>query len=74
MSDFTSIPDSGVPFTTFEEDTGVDFVAIGDQGVIVVTTQTGFGEGGFGEGPFGGGTTTVILSGGTTIWTNINTP
>lgn len=49
-----------------------DFILIGDEGVILIP-GVGFGEGGFGEGPFGG-ETSVIISGATTEWTNIETP
>lgn len=49
-----------------------DFIAIGDDGIIVVDGD-GFGEGGFGEGPFGGGET-VIIGTGETQWTNIDEP
>ena len=52
-----------------------DFVPIGDQGIIQITTQVvGFGEGGFGEGGFGGGIQTVTLSSGETSWTEIDEP
>ncbi|MCI0554203.1 MAG: hypothetical protein L0287_24905, partial [Anaerolineae bacterium] len=49
-----------------------DFFPIGDEGVVTIE-GSGWGEGGFGEGPWGGGTT-VILSGGETVWTEIETP
>lgn len=52
-----------------------DFTPIGDAGIIEITTEAvGFGEGGFGEGGFGGGVETIILSGGETIWTEIDEP
>lgn len=50
-----------------------DFINIGDNGIIIVTTTTGFGEGGFGEGPFGGGVQVATISA-VTVWTNIATP
>lgn len=52
-----------------------DFVPIGDEGVITVVEEAvGFGEGGFGEGVFGGGTQTITISGGETIWEEIDEP
>jgi len=74
MSDFTASLNIGVVFSKTELDTGVDFTPSGDLGQIVITSTGGFGEGGFGEGGFGGSTTTLVLSGGLTTWTNINTP
>lgn len=73
MSDFTATLDIGVPFSSTELDTVVDFTPTGDQGQIIVSGSTGFGEGGFGEGGFGGDSTTLILNGAPTIWTNIET-
>lgn len=72
MSDFTNIADIGGTFSATELDAGVDFVNTGDLGVITIV-GVGFGEGGFGQGPFGGGTS-LMISGGVTIWININTP
>lgn len=51
-----------------------DFIAIGDEGSVVVVSGSGFGEGGFGEGPFGGTEEVVIISGSETQWTNITEP
>jgi len=52
-----------------------DFVPIGDNGSITIVTEAvGFGEGGFGEGPFGGGTQTIIIESGDTVWTEIDEP
>lgn len=55
-------------------DDASDFVNIGDEGLITVTTSVGFGEGGFGEGGFGGDTITVEVGSSSTVWTNISTP
>ena len=74
MSDFTNITDVAVNFEEIAQSDAVDFMNIGDEGVIVVVSSVGFGEGGFGDGPFGGGETTLIVSGVTTTWTNIETP
>lgn len=72
MSDFTNSVDVGGTFIAIQPDTPVDFVNIGDIGLLV-TEGLRFGEGGFGQGPFGGGTG-LMISGGITIWININTP
>lgn len=55
-----------------ELDEGVDFVASGDEGVIIIEASA-YGEGAYGEGPYGGDET-IIISAPTTIWTNIDTP
>lgn len=72
MSDFTEETDVSGTFEEYTDDTGVDFVDIGDEGIIIVSGY-GYGEGGYGEGPYGGGTT-IIVSGSTTEWTDIDTP
>lgn len=74
MSDFTNVIDSGVVFSNISESDTVDFTPTGDDGLIIVTTTSRYGEGVFGEGPYGGGTTTVIIGVPTTVWTNIDTP
>lgn len=71
MSDFANIQEFRSAFTEAELDDGVDFVATGDNGFLVIP-GSGFGEDGFGEGPFGG--EDLIVHGITTPWTNINTP
>lgn len=73
MSDFSNIIDVSGVFTDFELDEGVDFVAIGEGGVIIVE-GSGYGDDGYGDGPYGGSTTTIIIDNPTTVWTNINTP
>lgn len=73
MSDFTNEAEVSVQMSTFELDSGVDFVAVGDFSTIVVP-GTGWGEGGWGEGPWGGTDEVVIISSPITEWTNIDTP
>ena len=73
MSDFTNEIDVHVNFSTYELDSGVDFISIGDFGVIVIP-GTPYGEGEYGEGPYGGGDQELIIEGSFTEWTNINTP
>lgn len=72
MSDFTEILDSDGVFELYVEDSGVDFVDIGDEGVIIISGY-GYGEGGYGEGGYGGGST-VIVESSTTVWTDIENP
>lgn len=73
MSDFSNTIESGVVFISYELDSGVDFVASGDEGVIVVPGY-GYGEGPYGEGTYGGGDTTIVVGNSPTVWTNIETP
>ena len=72
MSDFSNVLDSGGLFVQYEEDTGVDFFAIGDAGVIIIG-GSGWGEAPWGEEPWGG-EGQIIIDSPTTIWTNINSP
>lgn len=51
-----------------------DFTEIGDLGLITVNDQTGWGEEAWGDEPWGGGPVTVIVTGGDTEWTEIETP
>ena len=51
-----------------------DFFPIGDEGVIIITTVSEYGEGTYGEGTYGGGEETIIISGGETVWTEIDEP
>jgi hypothetical protein len=74
MSDFSNIVEIAAVFAAIVEDSEVDFENIGDGGLIVITEETGFGDGGFGDGPFGGGRTTVTIGSAPTVWTNIETP
>lgn len=73
MSDFTNELETGVQFSTFELDSGVDFVAVGDFSTVVVP-GVGWGDGGWGDIPWGGEDEVVIISSPRTDWTNINTP
>jgi hypothetical protein len=74
MSDFSNLAESSGFFDEMELDTGVDFVNIGDEGVLVISSGGGFGEGGFGEGPFGGAVDSIVINLPGTVWTNIDTP
>ena len=73
MSDFTNIAEAYGTFDAISESLGSDFIDVGDVGVIIISTQTGFGEGGFGDGLFGGGESSVVINS-ATVWTDINTP
>jgi hypothetical protein len=73
MSDFTNVIDITVALSAYEEDTGVDFVPIGDGGTFV-TEGEGWGEDPWGSGPWGGGEDVVIIGNPVTLWTNIETP
>ena len=51
-----------------------DFINIGDEGVIIVTQESAYGEGAYGEGVYGGSSTVIPIGGGETEWTDIYTP
>lgn len=71
-SSFSDVLDEVVAFSDYEVgDDVVDFVPTGDFGAV--TTTIGWGDGEWGNMPWGG-TSTTILTGNTTIWTNIDTP
>lgn len=76
MPDFTNIGANTTvsDFSNVAQSDLVTFVNTGDNGVLIVTTHIGFGEGGFGEGPFGGEITSFVLNPLTTVWTDIETP
>jgi hypothetical protein len=71
VSDFTNITEIAGVFAETEEDSGVDFVSVGDAGLIVIEGD-GFGEGAFGSGPFGGAQVVILSS--STTWTDVETP
>lgn len=73
MSDFTNVIEGAISFQTYELDEGVDFINIGDFGVITIPAS-GWGENGWGDDPWGGEEQIITVDGTETIWTNMDTP
>lgn len=51
-----------------------DFTEIGDEGLIVISVSSGWGDEAWGDERWGGEDESVIVTGGDTEWTDIDEP